>query len=66
MTVTDGSFDDSQQAGFSTFIISPSQAAEAALLEGANFVAGLPEEQIAYRSELADVLNGCPGPLLRH
>lgn len=51
-----GSFGDSRQAGSSAFIISPSQAADAVLLEGANFVTGLPEEQTAHRSELAGVL----------
>lgn len=56
LAVSDGSFDESRQAGSSAFIISPSQAADAVLLEGVNFVTGLPEEQTAYRSELAGVL----------
>ena len=55
LAVSDGCFDDSHQAGSSAFLISSSQAVDAVLLEGANFVTGLPEEQTAYRSKLAGV-----------
>ena len=55
--VSDGSYDDSRQAGSSAFIIAPNKEKSTVCLEGANFVTGLPEEQSSYRSELAGVLD---------
>ena len=43
--VSDGSYDDSRQAGSSAFIIAPNKDKGAVCLEGANFVTGLPDEQ---------------------
>ena len=54
--VSDGSYDDSRQAGSFVFIIAPNKDKGAECLEGANFVTGLPEEQSSYRSELTGVL----------
>ena len=55
-TVSDGSYDDSRQAGSSAFIIAPNKDKGMVCLEGANFVKGLPSEQSSYRSKLAGVL----------
>ena len=54
--VSDGSYDDSRQAGSLAFIIAPSKEKSTECLGGTNFVTGLPEEQSSYRSELAGVL----------
>jgi hypothetical protein len=54
--VSDGSYDDSRQAGSSAFIIAPNKDKDTVCLEGMNFVTGLPDEQSSYRSELAGVL----------
>ena len=54
--VSDGSYDDSRQAGSSAFIIAPNKERGAICLEGANFVTWLPDKQSSYRSELAGVL----------
>ena len=46
--VSDGSYDDSRQAGSSAFIIAPNKDKGAECLKGANFVTGLPEKQSSY------------------
>ena len=54
--VSDGSYDDSRQAGSLAFIIAPNKDEGSVCLEGVNFVTGLPDEQSSYRSKLAGVL----------
>ena len=56
VAVSDGSYDNSRQAGSSAFILAPNKDKGSDCLEGANFVTGLPDEQSSYRSELAGVL----------
>ena len=54
--VSDGSYDDSRQAGSSAFIIAPNKEKGTVCLEDASFVTELPGGQSSYRSELAGVL----------
>ena len=54
--VIDGSYDNSRRAGFSAFIIAPNKDKGLERLESANFAIWLPDEQSAYRSELAGVI----------